>query len=58
MTTTKEHTKTVLDVGAMALLESLAEPIGTFGGTEDCILRIRNGQVIAADVGKQGGGQN
>lgn len=37
---------------------ALCKPVGTFGGSEDLLLRIRNGYVIAADNGDQGGGQN
>jgi hypothetical protein len=32
--------------------------IGTFAGSNDFIVRIRNGKPIAADTGDQGGGQN
>jgi hypothetical protein len=34
------------------------KPVGTFGGSIDFILRIRNGKPVAADTGDQGGGQN
>ena len=37
---------------------ALCQPIGTFAGTEDLILRVRNGYIVAADTGDQGGGQN
>jgi hypothetical protein len=33
-------------------------PIGTFGGSQEFILRIRNGKPVAANTGDQGGGQN
>ena len=33
-------------------------PIGTFGGSEDFIVRIRKGSPVAANTGDQGGGQN
>jgi hypothetical protein len=33
-------------------------PMGTFGGSQDFILRIRNGSPIIANTGDQGGGQN
>jgi hypothetical protein len=33
-------------------------PVGTFGGSIEFILRIRNGKPVAADTGDQGGGQN
>jgi hypothetical protein len=32
--------------------------VGTFAGSKDAVLRIRNGKPIAADTGDQGGGQN
>jgi hypothetical protein len=33
-------------------------PVGTFGGSQDFIVRIRNGSSVAANTGDQGGGQN
>jgi hypothetical protein len=33
-------------------------PIGTFAGSQEFILRIRNGDPVAANTGDQGGGQN
>jgi hypothetical protein len=33
-------------------------PIGTFAGSQEFILRIRNGEPVAANTGDQGGGQN
>ena len=33
-------------------------PIGTFAGSQDIILRIRNGKPVASNTGDQGGGQN
>ena len=36
----------------------LCKPVGTFAGTEDLILRVRNGRVVAVDSGDQGEGQN
>jgi hypothetical protein len=32
--------------------------IGTFAGSEDSILRIREGKPVPANTGDQGGGQN
>ena len=45
---------------AVSLQELVANltPIGTFGGTDDFVVRIRNGKPIAANTGAQGGGQN
>jgi hypothetical protein len=39
-------------------LKLLSKPVGTFSGTTDRILRVRNGEAIPADTGDQGGGQN
>ena len=39
-------------------LMTLGTPIGTFGGSKDILLRIRNGKPIVANIGGQGGGQN
>jgi hypothetical protein len=39
-------------------LMALGTPIGTFGGSMDILLRIRNGKPITANAGGQGGGQN
>ena len=36
----------------------ITEPRGTFAGTVDLIVRTRDGEVVAADTGDQGGGQN
>jgi len=33
-------------------------PIGTFAGSQDFILRVRNGKPVAGNTGDQGGGQN
>jgi hypothetical protein len=39
-------------------LMSMAEPIGTFAGSTDFVLRFRNGELVAENTGDQGGGQN
>jgi hypothetical protein len=39
-------------------LLALSTPVGTFGGSRDILLRIRNGKPVASNVGSQGGGQN
>jgi hypothetical protein len=36
----------------------VGKPIGPFAGSEDFIIRIRNGKLVTADTGDQGGGQN
>ena len=33
-------------------------PIGSFAGSQDFVLRIRNEKLVPADTGDQGGGQN
>ena len=35
-----------------------AVPIGIFAGPQDFVLRFRDGKLVAANSGKQGGGQN
>ena len=35
-----------------------AVPIGKFAGPQDFVLRFHDGKLVAADSGKQGGGQN
>ena len=39
-------------------LEFISVPVGSFAGTLERILRIRDGQHVPADTGDQGGGQN
>ena len=46
------------NTGTLNSLDLLSEPVGTFAGTQDRMIRIRNGQRIPADTGDQGGGQN
>ena len=41
-----------------ATLMRMGKPVGAFGGSKDFILRFRNGELVAADTGDQGGGQN
>jgi hypothetical protein len=33
-------------------------PIGTFAGTIEQLLLVRNGEIVPTDTGDQGGGQN
>jgi hypothetical protein len=37
---------------------ALGTPVGTWGGSRDILLRMRNAKPVAANVGSQGGGQN
>jgi hypothetical protein len=39
-------------------LMRMAKPVGAFAGSKDLILRFRDGELIVADTGDQGGGQN
>jgi hypothetical protein len=48
----------VSTVGSPDELAAIGMPIGTFAGTADVILRIRNGIPVPANTGAQGGGQN
>jgi hypothetical protein len=38
-----------------ANLVTVGKPIGTFAASEDFIIRIRNGKLVTADTGDQGG---
>jgi hypothetical protein len=53
---TTDEAKSAVD--STGSIESLTLPVGTFAGTQDRILRIRNGKPVPADTGDQGGGQN
>ena len=53
-----ESKKPSADVSLPPEVLALCKPVGTFAGTDDLILRVRNGQVVAADSGDQGNGQN
>jgi hypothetical protein len=33
-------------------------PIGTFAGTIEQLVLVRNGEIVPSDTGDQGGGQN
>jgi hypothetical protein len=39
-------------------LKAMGIPIGTFGGSHDFVVRIRDGALVAANAGTQGSGQN
>jgi hypothetical protein len=58
MKTINEEKETRMTSEVIAILQSISEPVGSFGGSEDRIIRIRNGQVVAGDIGRQGEGQN
>ena len=45
-------------IGSVEKIMALGTPVGTWGGSKDILLRIRNGDRVAANVGGQGGGQN
>ena len=36
----------------------MAKPVGAFAGSKDFVLRFGNGELVVADTGDQGGGQN
>jgi len=60
---TEQTTRTKRQDKAGTLIESIdlgliGKPVGTFAGTLDRILRVRNGEIVPADTGDQGGGQN
>jgi hypothetical protein len=39
-------------------LKAMGVPLGTFAGSTDLVVRIRNDALVAANAGNQGGGQN
>jgi hypothetical protein len=39
-------------------LKFISVPVGSFAGTLERIIRVRNGKRVPADTGDQGGGQN
>ena len=45
-------------MGSVEEIMALGIPVGTWGGSKDILLRIRNWKPVAANVGGQGGGQN
>jgi|HubBroStandDraft_4_1064222.scaffolds.fasta_scaffold193875_2 hypothetical protein len=47
-----------LKIGSVDEITALGTPVGTWGGSKDILLRIRNGKAVAANVAGQGGGQN
>lgn len=47
-----------LKIGSVEEIMALGIPVGTWGGSKDTLLRLRNGKAVAANVGGQGGGQN
>ena len=53
-----ESKKSSADVILPPEVLALCKAVGTFAGTEDLILRVRNGKVVAVDSGDQGDGQN
>jgi hypothetical protein len=56
-TSLKSATKEGDSLTGAFLLEEFV-PIGTFAGSQDFVLRIRNGKPTPANTGDQGGGQN
>jgi ABC-type sulfate transport system substrate-binding protein len=56
--TTIEESPAAIDAQILQILERIATPVGTFAGTPDRIIRVRNGKIVSADTGDQGSGQN
>ncbi|MBV8279677.1 MAG: hypothetical protein JO170_31035 [Verrucomicrobia bacterium] len=56
----QKRTTAVIDVTEQPRADfmTVAKPVGTFAGEGDFILRIHDGNVITANTGEQGGGQN
>lgn len=53
-----DHSTASSIMGSPVELMKTAKPIGTFASSDDLILRIRSGELVAADTGDQGQGQN
>ena len=47
-----------LGANSLNALDFISIPVGSFAGTLERILRIRDGKQVPADTGDQGGGQN
>jgi hypothetical protein len=47
-----------LKIGSVEEIMALGTPVGTWGGSKDILVRIRDGKAVAANVAGQGGGQN
>jgi hypothetical protein len=45
-------------IGSVEEIMALGTPVGTWAGSNDILLRIRNREPVTANVGGQGGGQN
>ena len=56
----QKQTTAVIDVTDQPRADfmTMAKLVGSFAGEGDFILRIHDGNVIAANTGDQGGGQN
>jgi hypothetical protein len=44
--------------GQSIVVQIISVPVGSFAGTLERIIRMRNGQPLPADTGDQGGRQN
>jgi len=52
------HSEDLAVTNSAAGLLKMAKPLGAFAGSKDLILRFRNGELVVANTGDQGGGQN
>jgi hypothetical protein len=53
-----KHWKDTAPAIASFDLTKMAKPVGNFGGRTDFILRLGDGELVPANTGDQGGGQN
>jgi hypothetical protein len=53
-----EQQNNVLTSKSSNRLEFVSVPVGSFAGTLERIIRIRDGRPVPSDTGDQGGGQN
>jgi hypothetical protein len=57
-TTFREQQNGAPNADSANRLEYVSIPVGSFAGTLERIIRVRDGRPIPADTGDQGGGQN
>jgi hypothetical protein len=57
-TTLKEQQNYGFDSDPSSAPEFISVPVGSFAGTLERIIRVRDGKRVPADTGDQGGGQN
>jgi hypothetical protein len=52
------ETLKISDFRVINELDFRSIPVGTFAGTIEQLVLVRNGEIVSSDTGDQGGGQN